>query len=155
MTGSRYHPREHVRVEIVKANIPVANGVVHLIKRPLIIVALNLWDYLQNEVGILLQLKYSHEFVSMAWITKIRHKRKLFQLICFSVSADESLGLPPKRRKWQILYNPPLYKLYHLSYSLNTNMTTGKCTTLHITHTKGSLLQSRLDPQTKTIRTLP
>ena len=99
MTGSRYHPREHVRVEIVKANIPVANGVVHLIKRPLIIVALNLWDYLQNEVGILLQLKYSHEFVSMAWITKKRHKRKLFQLICFSVSADESLGLPPKRRK--------------------------------------------------------
>ena len=99
MTGSRYHPREHVRVEIVKANIPVANGVVHLIKRPLIIVALNLWDYLQNEVGILLMLKYYHDFVSMAWITKIPHKRKLSQLICFSVSADESLGLPPKRRK--------------------------------------------------------
>ena len=35
---------------LCKANIPVANGVVHLIKRPLIIVALNLWNYLQNEV---------------------------------------------------------------------------------------------------------
>ena len=38
---------------LCKANIPVANGVVHLIKRPLIIVALNLWNYLQNEVGMI------------------------------------------------------------------------------------------------------
>jgi len=64
VTGSRYHPREHVRVEIVKANIPVANGVVHLIKRPLIIVALNLWDYLQNEMDNSGRLSKFAEYVS-------------------------------------------------------------------------------------------
>ena len=49
VTGSRNHPREHVLAEIVKANIPVANGIVHLINRPLIIIASNLWEYLDNE----------------------------------------------------------------------------------------------------------
>lgn len=48
--GSRNHPRENVKANIVIGNIPVANGVVHLIDKPLIIVASPLWDYLQEEV---------------------------------------------------------------------------------------------------------
>ncbi len=48
--GSRNHPRENVKANIVRGNIPVANGVVHLIDKPLIIVASPLWDYLQEEV---------------------------------------------------------------------------------------------------------
>jgi len=47
--GSRNHPRENVKANIVVGNIPVANGVVHLIDKPLIIVASPLWDYLQEE----------------------------------------------------------------------------------------------------------
>ena len=49
--GSRNHPRENVKANIVRANIPVANGVVHLIDKPLIIVASPLWDYLKEEVS--------------------------------------------------------------------------------------------------------
>ena len=48
--GDRNHPREKVKANVVRANIPVANGVVHLIDKPLIIVASPLWDYLQEEV---------------------------------------------------------------------------------------------------------
>ena len=50
--GDRNHPREKVKANVVRANIPVANGVVHLIDKPLIIVASPLWDYLQEEVRI-------------------------------------------------------------------------------------------------------
>jgi hypothetical protein len=48
--GNRHHSREHVIANIVKANIPVANGIVHLIDRPLIVVASPLWKYLEEEV---------------------------------------------------------------------------------------------------------
>ena len=48
--GSRNHPRENVKANLVIGNIPVANGVVHLIDKPLSIVASPLWDYLQEEV---------------------------------------------------------------------------------------------------------
>ena len=51
--GSRNHPRENVKANLVIGNIPVANGVVHLIDKPLIIVASPLWDYLQEEVRLL------------------------------------------------------------------------------------------------------
>ena len=50
--GSRNHPRKNVKANIVRANIPVANGVVHLIDKPLIIVATPLWDYLRGEVSL-------------------------------------------------------------------------------------------------------
>ena len=50
--GSRNHPRENVKANLVIGNIPVANGVVHLIDKPLIIVASPLWDYLQEEVRL-------------------------------------------------------------------------------------------------------
>ena len=52
MQGSRNHPRKNVKANIVRANIPVANGVVHLIDKPLIIVATPLWDYLRGEVSL-------------------------------------------------------------------------------------------------------
>ena len=48
--GNRHHSREHVIANIIKSNIPVANGIVHLIDRPLIVVASPLWKYLEEEV---------------------------------------------------------------------------------------------------------
>ena len=48
--GSLDNPRgEHVVANIVKANIPVANGVIHLIDRPLVVIASPLWQYIQDE----------------------------------------------------------------------------------------------------------
>lgn len=41
------HTKGTVLARIVKANIPVKNGVVHLIDRPLMIVATNVISYLQ------------------------------------------------------------------------------------------------------------
>jgi len=46
ITGNRNHPRGKVIASIVKGNIPVQNGVVHLINRPLVILANTLWEML-------------------------------------------------------------------------------------------------------------
>jgi hypothetical protein len=46
MTGNRNHPRGKVIANIVKGNIPVQNGVVHLIDRPLVILAKTIWEML-------------------------------------------------------------------------------------------------------------
>ena len=46
MTGTKKHKRGTVEARIVKANIPVQNGIVHLIDRPLVIMAKSLYDQL-------------------------------------------------------------------------------------------------------------
>ena len=49
--GNRNHVRHTiVQAEIVKRNIPVSNGVVHLIGKPLVKTASNLWGFLKQEV---------------------------------------------------------------------------------------------------------
>jgi uncharacterized surface protein with fasciclin (FAS1) repeats len=45
IVGDQFHPRGMVVARIVRANIPVANGVVHLIDKPLMIVAKTLYEY--------------------------------------------------------------------------------------------------------------
>lgn len=37
-----------VRTSVVTANIPVRNGVVHLIEKPLMIVDISTWDFIEN-----------------------------------------------------------------------------------------------------------
>ena len=50
--GNRNHVRHTiVQAEIVKRNIPVSNGVVHLIGKPLVKTASNLWGFLKQEVS--------------------------------------------------------------------------------------------------------
>ena len=44
--GDRTHARGMVVSRIVRANIPVENGVVHLIDKPLMIVARSLFEYI-------------------------------------------------------------------------------------------------------------
>ena len=44
--GTKKHKRGSVRANIVKANIPVQNGIVHLIDRPLVVMANTLYDHL-------------------------------------------------------------------------------------------------------------
>jgi len=46
MTGNRNHLRGKVVANIIKANIPVQNGVVHLIDQPLVILAKSVWEML-------------------------------------------------------------------------------------------------------------
>lgn len=45
--GDANHPTGVVLAEIVKANIPVRNGVVHLIQRPLMVVDTTVKDFLE------------------------------------------------------------------------------------------------------------
>ncbi|XP_040570417.1 fasciclin-1 [Lepeophtheirus salmonis] len=49
--GTRHHSRGHVISNIIKSNIPVSNGVVHFIDKPLIIIASNMTEYLQTEAS--------------------------------------------------------------------------------------------------------
>ena len=47
--GNRHYSREIVTANVVRANIPVANGIVHLISKPLVVIANPLIDYLKQE----------------------------------------------------------------------------------------------------------
>jgi len=46
VVGTKAHKRGTVDAKIVKANIPVQNGIVHLIDRPLVVMASTLWEHL-------------------------------------------------------------------------------------------------------------
>lgn len=50
MFGDNKHPQGAVLAEVVKANIPVANGVVHLIDRPLMVVDTTVKQFLMVSV---------------------------------------------------------------------------------------------------------
>lgn len=50
VVGDSNHPTGVVLAEIVKANIPVRNGVVHLIQRPLMVVDTTVKDFLEVSV---------------------------------------------------------------------------------------------------------
>ncbi|XP_032671856.1 fasciclin-1 isoform X2 [Odontomachus brunneus] len=52
IVGDPNHPTGVVLAEIVKANIPVRNGVVHLIQRPLMVVDATVKDFLESFKGI-------------------------------------------------------------------------------------------------------
>ena len=47
--GDRFHGTGMVVSKIVKGNIPVQNGIVHLIDKPLMVVARSLYDYVMEE----------------------------------------------------------------------------------------------------------
>jgi len=47
ISGDAKHPQGVVLAEIVKANIPIRNGVVHLIHRPLMIIDTTVTQFLQ------------------------------------------------------------------------------------------------------------
>lgn len=47
VVGDTTHPIGAVMAEIVKGNIPVRNGVVHLIQRPLMVVDTTVKDFLE------------------------------------------------------------------------------------------------------------
>jgi len=49
VVGTKQHKRGTVNAKIVKANIPVQNGIVHLIDKPLVIMASSLWEHLCKE----------------------------------------------------------------------------------------------------------
>lgn len=47
LIGNDKHPTGVVLAEIIKANIPVKNGVVHLIQRPLMVVDTTVKEFLE------------------------------------------------------------------------------------------------------------
>lgn len=65
MVDNSGHPTGVVLAEIVKANIPVKNGVVHLIERPLMVVDTTVKDFLEVSALIrfvLLLIAADHRF---------------------------------------------------------------------------------------------
>ncbi|ERL85007.1 hypothetical protein D910_02430, partial [Dendroctonus ponderosae] len=61
--GDGKHPQGVVLAEIVKANIPVKNGVIHLIHKPLMIVDSTIKELLQVRVG------FNHDLIEWFSIT--------------------------------------------------------------------------------------
>ena len=47
MVGDYHHPRGVVVTHVVKANIPVSNGVVHLIDKPLVVIDSDIVNFLK------------------------------------------------------------------------------------------------------------
>ena len=72
MTGTKQHRRGTVEANIVKANIPVQNGIVHLIDKPLVIMANTLYEHLCIENAV------------QVGINKKIVKKKVFMHIFFS-----------------------------------------------------------------------
>lgn len=54
LVGDAAHPTGVVLSEIVKANIPVKNGVVHLIQRPLMVVDTTVQQFLMVSIVMLI-----------------------------------------------------------------------------------------------------
>lgn len=52
VAGDAKHTRGVVLADIVRANIPVKNGVVHLIQRPLMVVDTSVIDFLKVSIDI-------------------------------------------------------------------------------------------------------
>ena len=46
VVGTKQHGRGTVEAEVLLSDIPVQNGVVHLISKPLVIMASTLWEHL-------------------------------------------------------------------------------------------------------------
>jgi uncharacterized surface protein with fasciclin (FAS1) repeats len=47
LVGDFHHPRGVVVAQVVKANIPVRNGVIHLIEKPLIVIDIDIVNFLK------------------------------------------------------------------------------------------------------------
>jgi len=69
ITGTKQHKRGTVEANIIKANIPVQNGIVHLIDRPLVIMANTLYEHLCVERSVQLRFqefsKYLRQFPAL------------------------------------------------------------------------------------------
>ena len=74
IVGDRSHNRGMVVAKIVKGNIPVQNGVVHLIDKPLMIVARSLYEYIMVKYTRI----YFRQFIfETFWATFFSGRRKV------------------------------------------------------------------------------
>ena len=83
MTGTKQHRRGTVEANIVKSNIPVQNGIVHLIDKPLVIMANTLYEHLCIENAV--QVGINKKIV-----------KKRFSCIFFSVEIYRIFKVPKK-----------------------------------------------------------
>lgn len=47
--GDSRHRKGVVRAKIIRPNIPVSNGVVHLISKPLMVIDKTIWEHIEEE----------------------------------------------------------------------------------------------------------
>jgi len=94
MTGTKQHRRGTVEANIVKANIPVQNGIVHLIDKPLVIMANTLYEHLCIENAVQWRFsefsKYLRKFPDLC--KKIKNTNDATILV---PTNDAFLSLPP------------------------------------------------------------
>ena len=71
VVGTKQHGRGTVEAEVLLSDIPVQNGVVHLISKPLVIMASTLWEHLDPSKpvsgGIWEEFGRTLEEVCLSW----------------------------------------------------------------------------------------
>ena len=60
LVGDFHHPRGVVVAQVVKANIPVRNGVIHLIEKPLIVIDIDIVNFLKVIISRIFVSSASH-----------------------------------------------------------------------------------------------
>ncbi|KAI1285038.1 Fasciclin-1 [Halotydeus destructor] len=92
-----------VRTNVMRANIPVSNGVVHLIEKPLMIVDISIWDFIENnrdgQISKFAQLVQKTDTV----LTKLRNANRDLTIFAPNNHAFDQLG----EEKFSQLLNDP------------------------------------------------
>ena len=81
-----------VRTSIIKANIPVRNGVVHLIEKPFMIVDISTWDFLEANKDGQISTFAKYLYRSQGLLSQIRDSRKELTIFAPNNQAFEQLG---------------------------------------------------------------
>ncbi|XP_076044280.1 fasciclin 1 Fas1 domain-containing isoform X2 [Oratosquilla oratoria] len=109
--GDVSHNKGTVLARIIKANIPVKNGVVHLIDRPLMVVASSIMSYLQEVDG---QLRSFHKLMRDHYPDIVNELILKENLTLFAPSNDAFLKVNRERLEKVTLSSEKLGKLLYL-----------------------------------------
>ena len=98
--GTKKHKRGSVRANIVKANIPVQNGIVHLIDRPLVVMANTLYEHLcEKKANVredIFGLNYQESVQDQLRFSEFSKYLQKFPLLCERIrsTSDATLLVP-------------------------------------------------------------
>lgn len=81
-----------VRTAIVRANIPVRNGVVHLIEKPFMVVDISTWDFLESNKDGQISSFAKYLYRSQNLLSQVRDSRRELTIFAPNNRAFEQLG---------------------------------------------------------------
>lgn len=121
VAGDISHDKGTVIARVVRGNIPVKNGVVHLIDRPLMVVASNIVSYLQEENG---QLSQFHQLMREHY-ADLTHSLVVDQDLTVFAPSNEAFKMVNKKSLNEIILNKEklgkLLKLHIIRRRLTTD----------------------------------